>query len=336
MPTMNVGEVNGYIGAITASGDRIAKAAQFIAGDKMGLDGLTSADPKVAETLRGTNTSLINRYHRLGGEMKVQSGRTHELAVGLTEYRNRVVAATHNGTQGLLGFTDEQSAAAVRGTGLLETATKQQGRMQSPPPWSPRTTTGNPANLNIDYANAPAWVRDNPDGFAQFANQWYSRLGGTLGDANSNVKIRFSESTPNGVPAYVSGNELVLRPSAINNEGEGRGVLVHELTHVAQGNYKDTPTWVTEGIADHARYYGYEPGQKTSQITQWVAAGNYDTGYAPTAFLIEYVRAHYDPNIVNTLNDAARAGSYNDAIWTQVTGKSLDQLWLESKRASIN
>ena len=50
---------------------------------------------------------------------------------------------------------------------------------------------------------------------------------------------------------------------------------------------------------------------------------------SPTAAFLAWTSARYDRRLVRVLDKALRNGSYSEALWTQVTGKKLEELWAE-------
>ena len=47
------------------------------------------------------------------------------------------------------------------------------------------------------------------------------------------------------------------------------------------------------------------------------------------AAFLAWTCARYDRRLVRVLDKALRNGSYSEALWTQVTGKKLEELWAE-------
>ena len=44
---------------------------------------------------------------------------------------------------------------------------------------------------------------------------------------------------------------------------------------------------------------------------------------------LDFARRKYDPKLVPKLNQACRASTYKDSLFSDLTGKSLDDLWAE-------
>lgn len=106
------------------------------------------------------------------------------------------------------------------------------------------------------------------------------------------------------------------------------GALVHEAVHVVQ-SYRggDRPSWLVEGIADHVRFFQFEPG-KLGRVDPVKA--HFDGGYRTSAAFLDYVARTFDPDAVRKLNQALRDRPYSDRIFPDLTGKTLpelDALW---------
>lgn len=128
-----------------------------------------------------------------------------------------------------------------------------------------------------------------------------------------------------------------------NLNGEARGAVVHEMVHVVQQygrarrtnpNATRTPGWLVEGIPDYLRWYKYEPESHGADVRpRAMANAKYDGSYRVSANFLNYVTEKYDKDIVKKLNAAAREGKYNEAIWKDATGKTLQELGTEWKQA---
>lgn len=81
-----------------------------------------------------------------------------------------------------------------------------------------------------------------------------------------------------------------------------------------------------DGIADYIRWWRYDPEAPRSPIA---ADASYRDGYRTAAAFLAWVTAKYDKRIVRRLDRALRDGKYADAIFQEVTGKTLDALWDE-------
>ena len=128
-------------------------------------------------------------------------------------------------------------------------------------------------------------------------------------------------ATDNGVARY-NPRWLVAHPEDID-------VVTHEVMHIVQAYPPDScPGWLTEGIADYARYtFGVNNGPGHWALPDYKAGQNYTNSYRIAARFLVWLERHGHPRLVDKLNRAARLGTYTPAIWRQQTGHSLDELW---------
>jgi hypothetical protein len=106
------------------------------------------------------------------------------------------------------------------------------------------------------------------------------------------------------------------------------GAIFHELAHVVQGYPRNDEGWLTEGVADWARYFWYE--KRTLADYRAAAPGNYTDGYTNASRFLEWLRLYRNGAIVRRLNEIMRAdGSVTEQAWTGLAGAGLDALWRE-------
>ncbi|NDG63970.1 MAG: hypothetical protein EBY29_10990 [Planctomycetes bacterium] len=134
-------------------------------------------------------------------------------------------------------------------------------------------------------------------------------------------------------PAVTRENRMEFDAQWITDHPDDFGIVIHELTHVIQAYpaATTTPGWLVEGIADYIRLWKYEPEVPRPHIER--ATAKWTDGYRTTATFLAWACARYDRRLVRVLDKALRNGSYSDAIWTQVTGKGLEELWAEFVRS---
>lgn len=102
------------------------------------------------------------------------------------------------------------------------------------------------------------------------------------------------------------------------------GAMVHETTHLVQRyRGRGNPGWLVEGVADYIRFVKYEPA-KIGPIN--AERSHYNGSYRVTAAFLGYLAKTYDGEIVRKLNAAMRSGTYKDAIFEELTGKTLKEL----------
>lgn len=204
------------------------------------------------------------------------------------------------------------------------------------------------AQITIDTSAAPDLTEWADRELARVAREWYPKIVKLLPsegfEAPTNVTIRFREAMGQ-TPASAGGGRINCNIDWFrrNLKGEAIGSVVHEMVHVVQQygrtrrnnpNATRTPGWLVEGIADYVRWFLFEPQTKGAEITQRnLARARYDASYRITANFLNWVAGKYDKNIVQKLNAAAREGKYNDELWKEGTGKTVQELGDEWRKA---
>jgi hypothetical protein len=144
-------------------------------------------------------------------------------------------------------------------------------------------------------------------------------------------------------------NKDYLRLNA-TNRGNVRGLLFHELTHVAQGYGTDPGGeileemlgdlsgdnnmyhFVTEGGADYVASTFPRVGtfsKEQSLHCMYRGWDVYTSGYSCGAALLDFINDRYSDNLIKKLNRAVRSGEYTDSFFSDLTGKDLNTLFNE-------
>lgn len=131
-----------------------------------------------------------------------------------------------------------------------------------------------------------------------------------------------------GVAETEKGN-VKISSAWMHKHPEDIDVITHEVTHIVQ-DYGDSvgPGWLTEGIADYARYkFGVNNYAAKWSLTPYKAGQNYDNAYRITARFLLWIEEKVKPGMVRTLDFQLRTHSYTNNSWQQLTGKMVDELW---------
>ncbi|MCD9020031.1 basic secretory family protein [Parachryseolinea silvisoli] len=106
-------------------------------------------------------------------------------------------------------------------------------------------------------------------------------------------------------------------------------VVTHEVMHVAQAYpWERCPAWLTEGIADYARYkYGVDNSGAGWSLPSYRIGQHYMQGYRVAARFLVWMEERIQPGIVYVLHRKLQMGIYQDALWQEQTGYTLDELW---------
>ena len=188
-------------------------------------------------------------------------------------------------------------------------------------------------NYVFDTSGAPelaAWTKQN---IVHVVREWYPKLVEMFPSegwkASRKVKFRFTNESD--YPAYASANCVTLgRPWFRENPGD-IGCIIHELFHVVQGRYRNSPDWLTEGIADYVRFYLFEPESHGCDMVLRSSAARYDGKYRISANFLDFVERRH-PGVVKELNALCRQGKYDEeTYWKKRTGKTVKELETEWK-----
>lgn len=167
-----------------------------------------------------------------------------------------------------------------------------------------------------------AWA----EGAARVVLEWAPRIEAALGTpavSNRTVTIAFKDMP--GV-AHSSGDTITISSGWIRRRPDDLGMVVHELTHVVQAYPGRQPGWMVEGIADHVRYFTYEPAVGAA-FKPRQGQSDFRAGYLPAAAFLDWIDQRTDGNLIQELNALARDGKMTEAWLAEKGGAPLDQLW---------
>ncbi len=127
--------------------------------------------------------------------------------------------------------------------------------------------------------------------------------------------------TDNG-KVTISSRWMHLHPEDID-------VITHEVMHIVQDyGATETPGWLTEGIADYARYkFGVNNDAANWKLPDYKPTQSYTNAYRITARFLLWIEEKVKPGIVKDLNNQLRKHTYTDGSWKDLTGKTVDELW---------
>jgi hypothetical protein len=178
--------------------------------------------------------------------------------------------------------------------------------------------------INKDSALAPTTKQRMTDAFftvypqeaKRFNKQTRRRVVFVVNPAYTGVA-----ATDHGIVDY--------NPEWLRKHPEDIDVVTHEVMHIVQAYPNDSaPGWLTEGIADYARYvYGVNNKAGNWALPAYQASQHYTNSYRIVARFLVWLDQHGYPKLVNELDAAARTRTYTPEIWQQKTGKTLDELW---------
>jgi hypothetical protein len=185
----------------------------------------------------------------------------------------------------------------------------------------------------VPDATEAADMKEWLEGVARLCEKQYPMICDELGVDGFTPPTRISmtlKKDEKGV-AYASGSRIVGAVKYFSEHKDDVGAFVHETAHCVQ-QYKGrrNPGWLVEGVADYVRFYKYEPNKPKPLAPE---KAKYDGSYRTTAAFLEYVVTTHDKEAVRKLNDAMRKGKYTPDLWTDITGKSVEDLGRDWQRS---
>jgi len=133
----------------------------------------------------------------------------------------------------------------------------------------------------------------------------------------------------NGVAATDNGR-VVFSSKYMTKHPHDIDVVTHEVMHIVQdyGSNNSGPGWLTEGIADYARYkFGVDNEGAKWALPAFKATQSYENSYRITARFLVWIEKNVKPGLVKDLDAQLRNHTFTDDSWKKETGKTLDELW---------
>lgn len=106
-------------------------------------------------------------------------------------------------------------------------------------------------------------------------------------------------------------------------------VVTHEVMHIVQDyGQSNGPGWLTEGIADYARYkFGVDNAGAKWALPAFKTSQSYENSYRITARFLVWIEKSIKLGLVKDLDSQLRDHTFTDNSWKNETGKTLDELW---------
>jgi hypothetical protein len=137
------------------------------------------------------------------------------------------------------------------------------------------------------------------------------------------------DTTYNGVAATDNGR-VVFSAKYMTAHPHDIDVVTHEVMHIVQdyGHNNNGPGWLTEGIADYARYkFGVDNAGAKWALPAFRSSQSYENSYRITARFLVWVEKNVKPGLVKNLDAQLRNHTFTNDSWKNETGKTLDELW---------
>lgn len=140
----------------------------------------------------------------------------------------------------------------------------------------------------------------------------------------------FVDTAYKGVAATSSGT-VVFSPAWMKLHPEDIDVVTHEVMHIVQ-NYgrSNGPGWLTEGIADYARYkFGVDNAGAKWALPALQPTHTYKNSYRVTARFFAWIENKVKSGTIKSLDKSLRNHTYKEEAWKDLTGKNLNELWTD-------
>jgi hypothetical protein len=142
-------------------------------------------------------------------------------------------------------------------------------------------------------------------------------------------QVKFLVDTAYKGVAAAHDGQVVFSSIWMDKHPEDIDVVTHEVMHIVQAYGNSVgPGWLTEGIADYARYkFGVDNAGAKWVLPAWKADHHYKNSYRITARFFDWIEKNEKPGIIKAVDQSLRDHSYTPEIWKQLTNKDLDGLW---------
>jgi hypothetical protein len=148
---------------------------------------------------------------------------------------------------------------------------------------------------------------------------------------NTNREVKFMIDTAYKGVAATGGGRVVFSAAYMQKHKEDIDVVTHEVMHIVQ-NYGRSggPGWLTEGIADYARYkFGVNNEGAKWALPPYKAGQSYRNSYRITAAFFNWLETKQYAGLVKKVDAQLRDHTYTSSTWKDLTGKTLDELWAD-------
>jgi hypothetical protein len=158
----------------------------------------------------------------------------------------------------------------------------------------------------------------------------YPKLAKEYNPATIKAVKFFVDTAYKGVAATADG-KVTFSSIWMVKHPEDIDVVTHEVMHIVQDYGRSVgPGWLTEGIADYARYkFGVDNEGAKWSLPALKPEHSYKNSYRITAGFFAWMEKSVKPGIIKTVDASLRDHTYTKDIWTKLTGKDLDALWAD-------
>lgn len=174
----------------------------------------------------------------------------------------------------------------------------------------------------------PAFSKELKDKLVETFYTVYPKLAKEYNKKTSKNVTFVIDTAYDGVAA-TSGDRVVFSIKYMTKHPKDIDVVTHEVMHIVQAyGESNGPGWLTEGIADYARFkFGVDNEGAKWALPAFKASQSYENSYRITARFLAWAEKNVKPNLVKDLDGQLRDHTFTNDSWKNETGKTLDELW---------
>jgi hypothetical protein len=174
----------------------------------------------------------------------------------------------------------------------------------------------------------PAFSQPVIDKLVETFFEVYPKLSKTY-NKKTTKNVKFVIDTAYGGVAATADARVDISSKYMTKHPKDIDVVTHEVMHIVQDYGNSTgPGWLTEGIADYARYkFGVDNAGANWTLPAYKSTQSYENAYRVTARFLVWVENNVKAGLVKDLDAQLRAHTFTDDSWKNATGKTLDELW---------
>jgi hypothetical protein len=153
-------------------------------------------------------------------------------------------------------------------------------------------------------------------------------------NANTRKDVTFFVDTAYTGVAEAANGRVRFSDDWLRNHPGDIDVVTHEVMHIVQSYpFRAGPGWLTEGIADYVRFrFGVDNAGGGWSLPNYSATQHYTNSYRITARFLDWIEKT-NTGFVKKLDAAMRTNTYKPALWKDITGKDVDELWTAYSQA---
>jgi len=146
---------------------------------------------------------------------------------------------------------------------------------------------------------------------------------------NTLKHVKFLVDTAYKGVAAAHDGQVVFSSIWMDKHPEDIDVVTHEVMHIVQSYGSSVgPGWLTEGIADYARYkFGVDNAGAKWVLPALKSNHHYTSSYRITARFFDWMEKNVKSGTIKAVDQSLRDHSYTPEIWKQLTKDDLDGLW---------